>query len=372
MRKEAKRALVSTPRGGLQGVSLAALLHAAGATVGCGARTGIETTAAPAADSGVAGIDGGGDTGPLPDVVLSQSECVLYGGFPSPQQSSLADTWVYDGLTWRKSTDLVPPECMPGPGCGYIGSAVSAQDRLLFLGTASTSLATIVETFVWTGRRWERVETSNPPTARFYPAIAAFGDEVILFGGVNLPSSNYLGDTWVLRGTAWSQPALEVAPPARSNASAAGVSTVLLLFGGSNASGLLGDTWLWDGARWEVSPDGFGPSPRCGASAALGAEGVILFGGCMSGGCTGCSDGGSSNETWTWTPGNHWSLLHPPVSPAPRNDAAMGAFAVESLVLFGGFSGDETLSDTWNFDGTWYAGPGVGPPARGLAAMACE
>jgi hypothetical protein len=343
----------------------------------CGARTNVGI---PVFDASLRPLDTGlapdaplVEAGPLPDVTLDQTGCVLYGGFPETMQTSLADTWFYDGAAWTREANLIPAECEPAQ-CGYVGSAVTVADRIVFIGFPATTAATLMETFIFDGRRWTPVMTANPPPVRWYPAVAASGNDVLLFGGADLPAGGELNDTWVLRGNAWSQVVVDVAPPARSNATIAATTPQparqLVLFGGSNSTGLLGDTWLWNGTAWTESHDDVGPTPRCGASAAATPGGVVLFGGCSSGGCIepSCDPGAEMNDTWQWD--GRWTRLHPLSPPPPRTDAASGSDDVGTMYVFGGYFGGKGLADTWVFDGTWASGD-TGPSGRGLAAMAC-
>ena len=90
----------------------------------------------------------------------------------------------------------------------------------------------------------------------------------MLFGGENADGGGMLGDTWLWDGARWTQSAA-TGPGARTGASMAAYGDQLLLFGGSqvpaagndSAGVFLSDTWSWDGSAWsQVSATG--PSPR--------------------------------------------------------------------------------------------------------------
>ena len=108
--------------------------------------------------------------------------------------------------------------------------------------------------------------------------------------------------------------------------------------------------------RSNVVPARSGPpaSPRIGASMAYDqARGeLVLFSG---------SDGKSStylDDTWTWN-GKAWAQVHPPKSPAGRQQATMAYDAARKVVvLFGGLGSTQSnrpvsvnLNDTWTWDG---------------------
>jgi hypothetical protein len=351
---------------------LRALLVALG-TASCGARTGLDVIqAATERDSGVgAGLDGA----PFLDAAPASASCVLYGGYRGAEDTDTSDTWLWDGAAWTASpTQLSPTVCMGQ--CGYDGVAVNVSGRILFIGAESSTGAAAMETFAWTGSTWTPVATSNSPPARFYPAVVALEQQVVLFGGVP-PSGpfSFMNDTWVLDGTTWRQVAASPAPSGRGRAAAASVGGQMLLFGGADTNGALGDTWVWAGNAWRPGPGTMAPSARSGAIAA-GIGGVaLLFGGCVGGGYTGCPDvGTSSAETWQWAPEGGWALMQPATSPPARNSASMTTFG-SRVMLFGGFTGPgaaTVLGDTWFWDGGWSEAAPSGPPPRASAALACE
>jgi N-acetylneuraminic acid mutarotase len=75
---------------------------------------------------------------------------------------------------------------------------------------------------------------------------------------------------------------------------------------------------------------------------------IVLFGG--------FSDNGNLNDTWTYD-GTGWTQVATPVAPPARNGAGMAYDrATRKLVLFGGFNTNKYLHDTWVWDGvtsTW-------------------
>ena len=96
-----------------------------------------------------------------------------------------------------------------------------------------------------------------------YPAT--LGNEVVLFGGYN--GSTPLGDTWTFDGTSWKA-VTGNGPPARYEHAMAALGNTVVIFGGIDTSGgNLGDTWVFDGASW--SPvSGSGPGGRDDAAMA--------------------------------------------------------------------------------------------------------
>src|SRR5207302_8142290 len=106
-------------------------------------------------------------------------------------------------------------------------------------------------------------------------------------------------------------------------------------------------------------------SPSIAFDPAIGK--LVLFGGLIPG-------QGPSAETWTFD-GTGWTQLHPPVAPAPREEAAMAYDAARgNLVLFGGANGTTTFGDTWTFDGTTWTQlhPATRPSKAGGASLAYD
>jgi hypothetical protein len=196
----------------------------------------------------------------------------------------------------------------------------------------------------------------------------------VLFGGVNL--HGFLSDTWTWDGTTWTQQHPAVHPFARSEASMAYDATTgtVVLFGGFNNTVpnriTLGDTWTWDGTTWTKQHPAVHPSPRDEASMAYDAATgtVVLFGG--------FNGNNYIDDTWTWD-GTTWTQQAPATSPLERAQGAMAYDAATSTaVLFGGdgpgLTGD--LADTWTWDGTTWTqqAPATSPLARDSAAMAYD
>jgi hypothetical protein len=148
-----------------------------------------------------------------------------------------------------------------------------------------------------------------------------------------------------------------------------------VLFGGiiwDAAGSLVNDTWELHGGEWRPVESPRNPLPRHRGAmvydALLGCS--VLFGGQSN-------DGGMLGDTWfyedrqwrRWRP-RWWSRM-----PRPRCGHALAFNEAEGLtVLFGGIArGDNTLGDTWVFDGrNWQIAPDPAPPPRRYAALAYD
>jgi hypothetical protein len=82
----------------------------------------------------------------------------------------------------------------------------------------------------------------------------------------------------------------------------------------------------------------------------------------------------TSADTWEWD-GITWTELHPASSPSPRGTAAAAYDrAHHEVVLFGGYDDNATkLTDTWVWDGTtWTQRMPASAPPSSLAVMAWD
>lgn len=133
---------------------------------------------------------------------------------------------------------------------------------------------------------------------------------------------------------------------------------VFLLMSASSAT-LLASTWN------QLSPASSPPARFYPAMAYDPvSKKIVLFGG--------FSDNGNLNDTWTFD-GNQWTQVATTVAPPVRNGASM-AFdrKTRKLVLFGGFDTNRFLHDTWVWDGassTWTQVPMDKAPAHATGAQ---
>ena len=126
------------------------------------------------------------------------------------------------------------------------------------------------------------------------------------------------------------------------------------MFGGAGNGMLLGDTWEYDPTTAWTRRDLPGPSPRFGhGMTAAGAPNIsrapIVFGG---------FDGQQYlSDLWRFEEptggGRGWYRIFPAdgVSPPARFNAALAANDTTSkIILFGGTNGATFFGDTWEFD----------------------
>jgi hypothetical protein len=182
----------------------------------------------------------------------------------------------------------------------------------------------------------------------------------VLFGGALWKGDgSLLSDTWELRDGHWSLIDPRLHPPARHRGGMVYDERrgQCVLYGGQTTDGkrwpLLGDTWVYTEQRWKQWHAAIGsvPSPRCGHALAFDEEAgvVVLFGG------VGVGDQ-SLADTWLFD-GSSWQLV-PGSGPSRRRYAAFSYDPdLKGCVLNGGSEDDagrRSFGDTWLFrDRTW-------------------
>jgi len=230
----------------------------------------------------------------------------------------------------------------------------AARGQVVLFGGA-TGAGETDETWVWTGRSWERRTPLGAPSPRNSNAMAydAIRREVVLFGGWNSRLSQVYGDTWVWDGSNWIQrfPARSPDPRAGHGLAYDAGRREIVLFGGWGNRGLFNDTWVWDGVTWNLREPTGGRPPAHSDTALVYDEArgeVVLFGGC----CGGEGRLGHRNDTWVWD-GQRWMEKQPARRPPARAGHAMAYDSIrQRVVLFGGQDANGSpLADTWLWDG---------------------
>lgn len=211
----------------------------------------------------------------------------------------------------------------------------------------------LADTWAWDGTGWTQVASAGP-SARSDHGMAydSARQRVVLFGGTYYDTqNNYLGDTWEWNGTAWTQIKV-TGPPPRAQHSMAynNARGTVFAYSGDNAYSVqLTDTWEWNGTMW--TPDAAsGPGGLLnGAMAYDSARGrLVLFGGDHY-----TTSWARTSDTWEWEAPGQWMQHHPATHPDPRHTHAM-AYDPDrgTTVMFGGYTTNSALTDTWEWNGT--------------------
>lgn len=331
---------------------------------------------------------------------------VIASGLTGTASNSFADTWEYDGTTWRDAT----PAAGLKPQLTLGGMAFdSTLQKLVVFGGYTPANTASNKTYTWDGTTWTDLLISvAQPEGRYAMAFVSSYPHPLLVGGQGL-SSTYYDDSYIFTGSTWTAPSTVPAtgyevvtdplrrshtlygngntyelttsgytpvqtgtPSARSSPAfvADPLHGNVLMFGGGIGSGGTGtnETWALENNAWSIRSPTVSPAGRQGARAVFDGARVIMFGGRAS------DTGVFFNDTWSWN-GTNWSPISTPTSPAARFLAAIGYDPIrKEVILFGGFTynGDYIYwSDTWAFDGTTWTQrtPSVSPSGRAGARL---
>jgi hypothetical protein len=288
----------------------------------------------------------------------------LYGGQIFAANSSMGDTWEWDGSAWSQRAAAGPIQAAY-PALAY---DAARQRTVLFGGLLPTGpqwSSYGVDTWEWNGVTWTKRASTGPPGR--YASSAAYDSarqRTVLFGGISNTVPLIVGDTWEWDGAAWSQRS-STGASARSGHAMAYDSArhKAVLFGGRDASNAwLADTWEWDGTAWTQNPAA-GPSVRSGHAMAYDAsrQRTVLF--------SGADPSGKLGDTWEFD-GLAWSQRST-TGPAPRTGHSMVFDTVrQRVLLFGGTGTSGALGDSWEWNGSvWTQTSAVDLPPRTAHAM---
>jgi hypothetical protein len=291
-----------------------------------------------------------------------EGSILLFGAGPG------GGTWEWKGGQWF-ARPATPKVGLGGSQFVEAGLIAARRVAMAALGDRAVLWGDAAGTWEWDGAVWAPLDGSTSPPGRIGHAMAALGDQVILFGGIGLPSMDRSTvDTWQWDGTTWTRRDPPTSPPWRTGAAMATLGNKVVLFGGGDASfAPLADTWEWDGTTWTKRTPPMSPPARYEHAMATVGDEVVLFGG--------MGETGVLDDTWTWD-GATWTRVASASKPAARRAHAMTTLD-DRIVLFGGFEFDSFASgasahDTWTFkSGKWtQILPTEYPVERGDHAMA--
>ena len=281
----------------------------------------------------------------------------LYGGVDGT--TNYAEIWKYQYGKWaRLSTDTPPPQLCSSPTSAYDTN----RKKLVVLCADST----IFYEFDASIPDWKAITNlSKAPQGRNFSSMA-YDESLkksVLFGGY---TTDYINQTWTWDGTSWTEvehdrppqrilPAMWYDPHLKKT----------VIFGGlgradSNATSLtrFSDMWSFDGTNWSEIKPAHVPPARYGAQVAVNPNtgNVLLFGGLRVDTVPSTDSNGQpttkqvqvyADDFWQWD-GTDWTQQTFARTPYARENGGLAWDpSTQQFVIFGGYAGQQYLSDLW-------------------------
>ncbi|MBI5544094.1 MAG: hypothetical protein HY901_09415, partial [Deltaproteobacteria bacterium] len=239
------------------------------------------------------------------------SSCVLY-----QWERGRSETWTFDGINWTLESPTVEPPLRRNPALARYG------DKVVMFGGEDSSDRLLDETWEWDGAIWrQRSPSTSPPACSGPDGLAGRGDRLVFLG-----CASDRPDTWEWDGNNWTRLSPAHAPttgPQARSFDLVSYEDKVLLFNG--------ETWEWDGVDWASRVT---PAVLANAHASLAKyQGkLVLY--------------GEAVGTWKWN-GSSWTRVTPPIAHLD----ALGPFESLADRLVHLAPGYEGRSVTWTWDG---------------------
>jgi hypothetical protein len=183
---------------------------------------------------------------------------LLFGGATS--STTLGDTWLWDGKSWRHLDVLGPP----ARSAAMVAYDSARHVVVLFGGSGPSGIGQglyFQDTWTWDGTQWERQYPAHMPNPRMRAGMV-FDERhglTVMFGGEGETATHTTATytaTWTWDGVDWTLLDPTVTPPARHFFGMAydAARGVTVLFGGSFGAARFNDTWTWNGTSWAQQP----------------------------------------------------------------------------------------------------------------------
>jgi cysteine-rich repeat protein len=211
---------------------------------------------------------------------LARQRYVLFGGSDGTKRN---DTWEF-GSTWQKMTPTGDPALPAARSFAAMAFDAERGVSVMFGGFVGSS--TVAETWTYDGSTWKQMTPTTSPAAGAYKAMAYDPERkrIVMFGGTTLDPSA-ASETWEWDGADWSLIPTTNAPATRQGATLVyhPILHGLVMYGGrhGNSGEIYGEAWLWNGTTWRELPAGNTPDPRFIQVSIYDSlrRGLLVFGG---------------------------------------------------------------------------------------------
>ncbi len=131
---------------------------------------------------------------------VARAQTVLYGGFTTPGQTTLADTWLWDGTAWTQGASG------PGSLCDQLFVYDDHRQRTVLFGGLRITGAVFVDlalTWEWNGTAWTQRSPTSSPAGRSAMAcgFSSTAPSRVLSGGGTTSTGTQFGTTFALQPT---------------------------------------------------------------------------------------------------------------------------------------------------------------------------
>ncbi|MEA2646758.1 MAG: large repetitive protein [Chloroflexota bacterium] len=275
---------------------------------------------------------------------------VMFGGLAGDTETTLGETWTWDGGDWTLRHPVRSPSPRWGAQLAWDGTEV-----VLFGGNTSRRFDSATnELWTWDGNTWTGRSALHPPPATTDARLAYDGSGFVMYTG-QTAQGDFTGSTWTLTRTgqtySWTERVTPTSPGTRGGEEMSydRSRNVALLTGGTNGGPMYDDVWYWDGTSW--SNRGQFGVPSSGKTMAFDGVTEVLL---------------ATGQTHTWT-GNGWRE-QAGVTPAGNGGHVIAEDERHSnVVLFGGYNGANStiLDETWIWSENGVPPPPTSPPPIG-------
>jgi hypothetical protein len=235
---------------------------------------------------------------------------VLHGGYyTNPFVVTHGDTWEWDGSQWRQYGGVATPGARVYHGIAYDEARGVV---VLFGGRRSLSApVSMADTWVFDGVSWQQKTPAMSPSARGTVGTMVYDKKrqrVVLYGGGS--GSGPLNDMWEWDGNTWSPIVQGQMPVTRTGRVLVYDDNRerLVAYGGFLGTLAINETWEYHGIQWTQQQPAATPPPLVSHGMAFDSRRgcTVVFGG---------RDGtlnGDRDETWEYSPirpGSYVSVL---------------------------------------------------------------